>query len=65
MISSTLTEQKTVALFLFWSIKTGLFQIERALQVYTRAVSSNKAGCLTSGHRWQVPLNPEQLHFNG
>ena len=65
MISSTLTEQKTVALLLFWSIKTGLFKIERALQVYTRAVSLNKAGCLTSGHHWQVPLNPEQLHFNG
>ena len=31
MINSTLTEQKAAALFLFSSIETGLFRVERAL----------------------------------
>ena len=44
MIGSTLVEQKAAALFLFSSIETGLFRVERALP--------------TPGQRQQTNLDP-------
>ena len=42
MVGSTLTEQKAAVLFLFSSIETGLFQVEKALPINTRPMSINK-----------------------
>ena len=68
MIGSTLIEQNAADRFLFSSIETGLFRVERALP-NTRATSVNKpkpcVGFLVSARRWQAPLNPAQSRFSG
>ena len=61
MIGSTLIEEKVATLFLFLSIETGLFQVERALPKPTLLT----AGCPASARRWQAPFNPKQSRFDG
>ena len=68
MIGLTLIEQKAAELFLFLSIETGLFRVERALPTPVQRQHTNLNpfdGCLVSARRWQAPFNPEQLRFDG
>ena len=68
MIGSTLIEQKAAALFLFSSIETGLFRIERALSIPGQRQWTNLDpydGCLVSARHWQAPFNRERSRFDG
>ena len=66
MIGSILIEQKAAG-FLFSSIETGLFRVERALPTPGQRQYTNLDpfdSCPVSACRWQAPFNPEQSRFN-
>ena len=71
MISSTLIEQKAAALFLFSSIETGLFQVERALPTPGQRQQTNfdplmVAGCQrVVGKRLSLQNNHISMDENG
>ena len=68
MISSILIEQKVVAFFVFLSIETGLFRVERALPTPGKRQCANldPPDCfLVSEHHWQVPFNLDQSRVDG
>ena len=58
MIGSTLIERKAAALFLFSSIETGLFQVERALptpgQHHLKTNVIKQIDCPVSARRWRL-----------
>ena len=71
MIGSTLIERKAAALFLFSSIETGLFRVERAWQHQDNIIEEmslhnviKQTNCPVSARRWQVPFNPKQSSFD-
>ena len=65
-------QRKAAALFLFSSIETGLFRVEREGQHQDNILKETslhnvikQTDCLVSACRWQVPFNPEQSCFDG
>ena len=68
MMGSTLIEQQAAAVFLFSSIETGLFRVEKALPTpgqREQTIVDPFDGCPVSARRLQVPFNLEQSRFDG